>query len=337
MAGNSDSCDTNTSTDSMFVSGSPVDTLVLDDTFLILQRATTIVKNIYFDYYALSKGDFLKNVEGLGDEMELRYARDMIHSIVKRRKRFSGQLAELKKCDRIKDKLSKDIYTLFSYGEGSLPAMNMLRNESKQYVDNTCQTNVHDESFVLKKDLDKVKCDLLEKINAIQSSLLNASSSALSSADTVDALNSLQPNVVPVPSTVSENSSKPSNPTSNVPVDERVTDVNQSINHSTEKIIFVEDSILHRMNPKKMKVGNVPGIKLTKPGDNLDGCVNRARSFVGKNAGDSLDIVLLAGTNDLSRRKHQPINLMDNLIESLDELKKFTNVKYICVQITSTF
>ena len=342
MAGNSDSCDTSTSTDSMFVSGAPDDTLVLDDTFLILQRATTIVKNIYFDYYALSKADFLKNVEGLGNEMELRYARDMIHSIVKRRKRFSGQLAERKKCDGIKDKLSKDIYMLFSYGEGSLPAIpkNMLRNESKQYVDNTCQTNVLDESFVLKKDLDKVKCDLLEKINAIQSSLLNASSSALCSADTVDTVDtvkSLQPNVVPVPSTVSENNSEPRNPTSNVPVDERVTDVNQSINHSTEKIIFVGDSILHKMNPKKMKVGNVPSIKLTKPGDNRDGCVNRAHSFVSKNAGDSLHIVLLAGTNDLSRRKTQPINLMDNLIESLDELEKFTNVKSICLKGVTKF
>ena len=57
MAGNSDSCDTSTSTDSMFVSGSPDYTLVLDDTFLILQRATTIVKNIYFDYYPLSNAD----------------------------------------------------------------------------------------------------------------------------------------------------------------------------------------------------------------------------------------------------------------------------------------
>ena len=77
------------------------------------------------------------------------------------------------------------------------------------------------------------------------------------------------------------------------------------------------------MNPEKMKVGNVPSIKLTKPGDNLAGCLNRARSFVSKNAGDSFYIVLLAGTNDLSRRKTQPINL--------DELKKFTNVKSIFV------
>ena len=49
--------------------------------------------------------------------------------------------------------------------------------------------------------------------------------------------------------------------------------------------------------------------------------------FVSKNAGDWLHIVLL----DLSRRKTQPIYLMDNLIESTDELKKFTNVKSIFV------
>ena len=49
--------------------------------------------------------------------------------------------------------------------------------------------------------------------------------------------------------------------------------------------------------------------------------------------GDSLHIVLLASTNDLrlSRRQTQPINLIDNLIESLDEHKKFTNVKSIFV------
>ena len=47
MAGNSDSCDTSTSTDSMILSGSTDVTSVLDDTFMILQRATTVVKNIY--------------------------------------------------------------------------------------------------------------------------------------------------------------------------------------------------------------------------------------------------------------------------------------------------
>ena len=43
--------------------------------------------------------------------------------------------------------------------------------------------------------------------------------------------------------------------------------------------------------------------------------------FVSKNARDSFHIFLLAGTNDLSRRQTQPINLIDNLIESLDEVK----------------
>ena len=29
------------------------------------------------------------------------------------------------------------------------------------------------------------------------------------------------------------------------------------------------------MNPKKMKVGNIPAVKLTKPGDDIDRCVIR--------------------------------------------------------------
>ena len=47
MAGNSGSCDTITSTDFIILSGSPDVTSVLDDTFMILQTATAIVKNIY--------------------------------------------------------------------------------------------------------------------------------------------------------------------------------------------------------------------------------------------------------------------------------------------------
>ena len=87
------------------------------------------------------------------------------------------------------------------------------------------------------------------------------------------------------------------------------------------------------MNPKNMKFGNIPAVKLTKPGDDLDGCLNPAPNFVSKNAEDLLHVVLLAGTNDLrlSRRQTQPINLIDNPIESLDEFKKFTNVESIFV------
>ena len=58
-------------------------------------------------------------------------------------------------------------------------------------------------------------------------------------------MNSRQPNVVSVPSTVSESNSEPGNSTSSMPVDQRDTDVNQSINQSTEKIIFVGDSIFY--------------------------------------------------------------------------------------------
>ena len=80
-----------------------------------------------------------------------------------------------------------------------------------------------------------------------------------------------------------------------------------------------------------LHVGNTPSVKLTKPGDDLDGCVNRARNFVSKNAAWGFVAYWFAnaGANDLSCRQTKPINLIDNLIESLDKLKKFTNVKSI--------
>ena len=44
-----------------------------------------------------------------------------------------------------------------------------------------------------------------------------------------------------------------------------------------------------------------------------------------------LHIPLLAATNDHSHHQTQPINLIDNVTESLDELKNFANVKSIFV------
>ena len=57
----------------------------LDDIFLNIQSATILVKNIYYDYFSLSKAEFLKNIEGLANELELRYVRDMMFAITRRR------------------------------------------------------------------------------------------------------------------------------------------------------------------------------------------------------------------------------------------------------------
>ena len=107
----------------------------LDDIFLNIQSATILVKNIYYDYFSLSKAEFLKNIEGLANELELRYARDMMFAITRRRKNFHGNLCERKSSGTgLKEKLCLDIYTLYAFNEGSISALpkNMLKSEAKQ-------------------------------------------------------------------------------------------------------------------------------------------------------------------------------------------------------------
>ena len=51
-----------------------------------------------------------------------------------------------------------------------------------------------------------------------------------------------------------------------------------------------------------MNVENIPGIKLTKPGDTLEGSIcRRARDYLSKHCDQVCNIVLLAGTNDLHK------------------------------------
>ena len=59
-----------------------------------------------------------------------------------------------------------------------------------------------------------------------------------------------------------------------------------------------------------MKVNNIQSIRLTKRGDNLSGTVSRLSAYISKHNNQQLDIVLLAGTNDLSKRDVSPEDLM---------------------------
>ena len=83
------------------------------------------------------------------------------------------------------------------------------------------------------------------------------------------------------------------------------------------------------MNTKKMNVGNIPGIKLTKPGDTLEGSVCRARDYLSKHCDQVFNIVLLAGTNDLRKRKTSTKSLLEALDDSINELKSFSNLQDI--------
>ena len=90
------------------------------------------------------------------------------------------------------------------------------------------------------------------------------------------------------------------------------------------KVLIAGDSLLNRMYISKMKVSDIPSIKLTKRGDNLSGI-----NYASKHSSETLDVVLLAGTNDLSIRSVSPEKLINTLDSSLKDLKQFNNVHHV--------
>ena len=97
---------------------------------------------------------------------------------------------------------------------------------------------------------------------------------------------------------------------------------------NSRTIIIVGDSLLHRMKPRKRKVNGIPVVKLTKPDDCHSGASSRT-NYVAKHNNIPFDVVLSAGTNDLSKREVKPEDLIENLDKSLTELKRFQNVNEI--------
>ena len=302
----------------------------LDDIFLNIQSATILVKNIYYDYFSLSKAEFLKNIESLANELELRYARDMMFAITQRRKNFHGNLCERKSSGTgLKEKLCLDIYTLYAFNEGSISALpkNMLKSEAKQTTEHLTQTDA-DMKFVLQKDLDSLKLELLEKIEVIQSSLLKLSYEPKTETNTEKLVKTSPPPVVSAAgSGISDTGKRSAQDKTSKPHDNPAV----SSDPGKESIIYCGDSLLHRMIAKKMHVGDKIGIKLTKRGDCLEGSINRLCEFLEENPNCKSDIVLLAGTNDLRKHQSSAESLAGSLVDSINKLKDFDNVKQIFV------
>ena len=79
----------------------------------------------------------------------------------------------------------------------------------------------------------------------------------------------------------------------------------------SDTILFAGDSLFSRMSIKRMNIGNYCSVKLMKPAGSLDGTVNRVRNHLSKHCNTKANVVLLAGTNDLSRRQTTPHKLHD--------------------------
>ena len=92
------------------------------------------------------------------------------------------------------------------------------------------------------------------------------------------------------------------------------------------------------MNANKMSVNGIPCQKPTKKGDSLSGSVYRSKQYINKHGNEHINLVLLAGTNDLSNHSVSPEDLIDKLDEYISELKGFSNVghNFLC-QIPNRF
>ena len=352
MAGNANN-KAESQTSSVISAGDVSTVSVPDDIFLSIQRATSALSKIYTELFVKPKNEFMSELSNNCDVTELRYVRDMMYPMVKRRTSTSagqlGRLVDRKSGDHLKDKLIKDIYNLYLFGEGSISALpkHMPKSDSK-FVDMCVQTDsfLSGTLFASKTDLENLKAELLNKIANLKQDILSESIKSPSSDSNHISLPSAQSQPASVtsgslPSQVSPNDSilQIPNSVSNVTVCDIPggSQVN-SIPEKARKIVIAGDSLLHRMNANKMSVNGIPCEKLTKKGDSLGGLVYRSKQSISKHGNEHIDLVLLAGTNNLSNRSVSPENLIDKLDECISELKGFSNLGHIFLcQIPNRF
>ena len=241
------------------------------DIFLTIQRSTMIASKIYNEFFAMPKANFLTALSDYSDVHDLRYVRDIMVFIVKRKtKRAIGPLVERKSGTNMKDNLLKDIYNLYSFGEGSIQSLpkSMLRCDSR-YSDQCVQT---DSSFnlVCNSDLEILTDELLANFDELKNKVLksNKSCSATSqqtnsSFTSADRSQSLTVDSSGQHAAVFNN--KPDLYTRSVDCSPK-----PQMKH---KVIIAGDSLLDRMNPRKKKVPDKHCVKLTKRGDSLCGSI----------------------------------------------------------------
>ena len=304
-------------TQELFSSPEPV------DIFLTVQRSTFAVGKIYNDLFANSKSDFISELSELCCVAELRYVRDMVFCIVKRKLGQSnlGSLTERRSGANVKDNLLKDIYNLFSLGEKSIDVLQT----------GTCLSNT---LFATKSDVEELKNDFLSKLSDLREEFTSVKcppAPVVSSPSESDDDSTQFPSSQVSPSstlTQTPASSHSKNVSASGQVHKAVDKPNPG-KAPSRKVLIAGDSLLNRMYISKMKVSNIPSVKLTKRGNNLSGTISRCINYASKHSSETLDVVLLAGTNDLSNRSVSPEKLINTLDSSIKELKQFNNVHHV--------
>ena len=89
------------------------------DLFLTVQRSAVAVSKIYNELFAKSRSEFISKLSGFCCIAELRFARDMVYSIAKRKigNNNLGRLTKRRSGANVKNNLLKDIYNLYSLGD----------------------------------------------------------------------------------------------------------------------------------------------------------------------------------------------------------------------------
>ena len=321
-----------------------------DDIFLTVQRSTLVVGKIYNELFAKSRTEFISELSNLCSVTELRYVRDMVLALVKRKlsQNHLGPLIERKSGANVKENLLKDIFNVYSLGEGSIQSLpkNMVRSETR-YVCQEVQTDSLSRTlFASKSEIEDLKTGLLGKISELREEFAALKNHPLPSNTILDSsvtnpsrsISSMERTQMPaspqdIPPITSTQLVRPTDPGNEADVDSGYPapdSVNANdVNEKPRKIVITGDSLLHRMNIHKMKVNNISTVKLTKKGDTISGSIARCMNFVGKHSDQLIDVVLLAGTNDLAIRGVSPDDLIDKLDKSLTDLKRFDNVQHV--------
>ena len=129
-----------------------------EDISLTLQNAVKIVQLVYNNFFALSKAEFIQHLFDQDGTSELRYAYDMIFSIVKWCCNIlnAGILINRIHGDSVKDKLVKDIYTLYSFGEGNSKTLLKSLLKAPEVAQKPAQTDAESEqTSLLKSPIEK--------------------------------------------------------------------------------------------------------------------------------------------------------------------------------------
>ena len=117
--------------------------------------------------FALPRADFFSCLSECCDCYELRYVRDMMVSIVKRKMKQSvGPLVKRKGTSNLKDNLLKDVYDLHSFEEGSIQSLpkNMIKGDTK-YMNQSTETDacLSNTIFASKLYLDTLMDELMNR------------------------------------------------------------------------------------------------------------------------------------------------------------------------------